>query len=67
MSGVLKIDIVESEETLFKLLSQQKTAKTQQRVQVLYWLKTKQANSVGHLAAMLEHRFSIRKLSDIYF
>lgn len=53
MSGVLKIEIVESEETLFKLLSQQKTAKTQQRVQVLYWLKTKQANSVGHLAAML--------------
>ena len=53
MSGVLKIEIVESEETLLTLLSQQKTAKIQQRVQVLYWLKTKQATSVGHLAAML--------------
>ncbi len=58
MSGVLKIDIVESEETLLNLLSQQKTAKTQQRVQVLYWLKTKQATSVGHLAAMLGKHYT---------
>ena len=53
MSGVLKIEIVESEKTLLKLLAQQKSAKTQQRVQVLYWLKTKQATSVGHLAALV--------------
>lgn len=36
MSGVLKIEIVESEATLKKLLTQQKTAKTVERVQVLY-------------------------------
>lgn len=53
MSGVLKIEIVESEGTLKKLLVQQKSAKKKERVQVLYWLKTNQANSVGHLAAML--------------
>ena len=53
MSGVLKIEIVESESTLKKLLTQQKSAKTLERVQVLYWLKTKQATSVEHLAAML--------------
>ena len=53
MSGVLKIEIVESEATLKKLLTQQKSAKTVERVQVLYWLKTNQSNSVGHLAAML--------------
>ena len=53
MSGILKIEIVESQATLKKLLTQQKSAKTQERVQVLYWLKTNQSNSVGHLAAML--------------
>ncbi len=53
MSGVLKIEIVESEKTLLKLLAQQKSAKTQQRVQVLYWLKTKQATSVGQNAALV--------------
>ena len=36
-----------------KLLAQQKSAKTQKRVQVLYWLKTKQATSVGPLAALV--------------
>lgn len=53
MSGVLKIEIVESKAILKKLLTQQKSAKTQERVQVLYWLKTNQANSIGHLAVML--------------
>lgn len=55
MSGVLKIEIIESEATLKKLLTQQKNTKTLERVQVLYWLKTKQASSVGHLAAMVGH------------
>jgi hypothetical protein len=36
MLGVLKIEISESVETLQELLTQQKTAKMQQRVQVLY-------------------------------
>ena len=53
MSGVLKIEISESMETLQQLLSQQKTAKMQQRVQVLYWVKTKQAETVEHLATLV--------------
>ncbi|VEP16265.1 transposase (fragment) [Hyella patelloides LEGE 07179] len=54
MSGVLKIEIIESEGTLKKLLVQQKSAKKKERVQVLYWLKTlprKQCRT--YLAAML--------------
>ena len=62
MSGVLKIEIVESEATLKKLLTQQKSAKMVERVQVLYWLKTNQADSVGHLAAMLgRHRTTVSR------
>ena len=67
MSGVLKIEIVESEATLKKLLTQQKSAKTVERVQVLYWLKTNQANSVGHLAAMLgRHRTTVSRWLSKY-
>lgn len=45
MSGVLKIEISESVETLKELLTQLQKAKWQQRVQVLYWLKIKQAET----------------------
>ena len=55
MSGVLKIEMAESEETLRKLLAQLKSAQLAERVQVLYWLKTRQAESVGHLASLLGH------------
>ncbi|MGK7938186.1 MAG: transposase [Xenococcaceae cyanobacterium] len=67
MSGVLKIEIVESEATLKKLLTQQKSAKMVERVQVLYWLKTNQADSVGHLAAMLgRHRTTVSRWLSKY-
>ena len=55
MSGVLKINITESEETLKKLLVAQKIAKHRERVQVLYLLVTNQAETVGHLALSLIH------------
>ncbi|MGK7951494.1 MAG: transposase [Xenococcaceae cyanobacterium] len=67
MSGVLKIEIVESEATLKKLLTQQKSAKTVERVQVIYWLKTNQANSVGHLAVMVgRHRTTVSRWLSKY-
>lgn len=67
MSGVFKIEIAESEKTLLDLLSQQKRAKTQQRVQVLYWLKTKQAKSVGHLANLVgKHPTTVSRLPSKY-
>ena len=67
MSGVLKIEISESVETLQQLLSQQKTAKMQQRVQVLYWVKTKQAETVEHLATLVgRHRTTVSRWLSEY-
>ena len=53
MSGVVKINITEAPETLQSLLSQQKTVQGFERVQALYLLKTKQVETVQHLALML--------------
>jgi transposase len=53
MSGVVKIDITESVEVLKTLLAAQKTAFGQERVQALYLLKTKQVETVQHLATIL--------------
>ena len=53
MSGVVKIDITESPAFLKTLLSQQKTATGKERVQALYLLKTKQVDTVQHLAVVL--------------
>ena len=53
MSGVVKINITQSEEELYSLLRQQKTAAGKERVQALYLLKTKQVESVKHLAVVL--------------
>jgi hypothetical protein len=44
VSGVLKIEIKESLETLKELLLQQKAGKTKERILILYWLKSQQAN-----------------------
>jgi transposase len=53
MSGVCKINIVESAQTLKTLLAQQKTAIGKERVQALYLLKTGQIETVQHLAVCL--------------
>jgi transposase len=53
MSGVVKINITEAPEALQILLSQQKTARGFERVQALYLLKTKQVETVQHLAVVL--------------
>jgi transposase len=53
MSGKVKLDISESAETLKTLLKQQKTATGKERVQALYLLKTKQVETVQHLAVVL--------------
>lgn len=67
MSGVLKINITESEETLKKLLVAQKIAKHRERVQVLYLLVTNQAETVGHLATLTgHHRVTISRWLSQY-
>ncbi|WP_156435600.1 hypothetical protein [Leptolyngbya sp. O-77] len=44
MSGVLKIDIAETAEELKAVLEQQQRSSQRRKVQVLWWLKTGQAN-----------------------
>ena len=53
MSGVVKINITEDPETLNRVLRQQKTVQGFERVQALYLLKTKQVETVQHLAVLL--------------
>jgi predicted transcriptional regulator len=53
MAGVYKLDIVESEAELKKLLRQEKTGSRKERIQVLYLLKTKKAKTVTEAAEMI--------------
>ena len=53
MSRVVKIEITEEAETLKNLLIQQKDKRGFERVQVLYLLKIKQVETVGHLAVII--------------
>ena len=48
MAGVYKLEISESEEDLKRMLRTQKTASDKKRIQLLYLLKTKQAQSSQH-------------------
>lgn len=67
MSGVVKINITESAETLKTLLAQQKTATSKERVQALYLLKTKQVETVQHLASVLgRNRVTVQKWLSRY-
>ncbi|MBV8887000.1 MAG: IS630 family transposase [Chroococcidiopsidaceae cyanobacterium CP_BM_RX_35] len=67
MSGIVKIEITESPETLKMLLAQQKTATGKERVQALYLLKTQQVETVQHLAVVLgRHRFTLQRWLSQY-
>ena len=67
MSGVVKINITESAETLKALLAQQKTATGKERVQALYLLKSKQVETVQHLAVVLgRNRVTVQKWLSRY-
>lgn len=52
MAGVYKLEIEESEEDLKQLLRGQKTASAKEQIQLLYLLKTKQAETVQAAAAL---------------
>ena len=67
MSGVLKIEIAESDKFLQKLLVSQTVAKKKERIQILYLLKTHQAETVGHLATLTgRHRVTISRWLSLY-
>jgi transposase len=53
MAGIYKLEISESEEELKEMLDQQKTASDKERVQVLYLLKSKQAETVQAAAHLV--------------
>ena len=62
MSGVVKIDISESAETLKKLLTTAKTPQEKERLQTLYWLKTQTVTTVKQIAIMLgRNRVTVQK------
>lgn len=53
MSGILKIDITDSEDTLKSLLHQHASARLKERLQALYWLKSGQVTTRLELASLL--------------
>ena len=67
MSGKIKIEIIESETLLLELLKSEKNTKNQEKLQVLYWLKTKQVERVGHIAGLLgHHQTTISRWLSLY-
>lgn len=62
MAGVYQLEITESEAQLKQLLRQQKTASAKERVQLLYWLKSEQAETVQAAAQLLgRHRVTAQE------
>ena len=67
MSGVVKIDIVETQETLKALLLKAEKVEEKEKVQVLYWLKTKTVDSVSAIAVFLgRHRTTVQRWLTSY-
>ena len=62
MSGVVKIEINESADILKILLQKAKTPQEKERLQTLYWLKTKTITTVTQIARMLgRNRVTVQK------
>lgn len=67
MAGILKIEIPESEDDLKNVLQQQQDATQRSKVQVLWWLKTGQANQVNQLAELSGyHRTTVSRWLSQY-
>lgn len=67
MSGVAKIELKETAAELKTLLCQEKNAVRHEKLQVLYWLKTKTVDSVLSAAVRLgKHRTTIQRWLSSY-
>ena len=67
MTGKLKIEIVESVETLSNLLKKEKNPQKKERIQALYWIKTNLAESIGHLSSLSgKHRTTVSRWLSSY-
>ncbi len=62
MSGVVRIEIWETTEDLKTLMSKEKDVLRHEKLQFLYWLKTKTVDSVLSAAVRLgKHRTTIQR------
>jgi transposase len=62
MAGVYKLEIQESEDEIKQLLRSQKTASGQERIHLLYLLKSKQAKTMQQAASILgRHRATVQE------
>ena len=50
MAGIIKIEITESAQELKRQLNFSENSEVKERLQVLYWLKTKQVETTGAIA-----------------
>lgn len=67
MSRVVKLEISETQEELQELLRKQKTGSGKERVQALYLLKTRQVETVQHLAVVLGRgRITVQRWLKLY-
>ncbi len=67
MSGIYHLEITESETELKTLLGTQKTASAKERIQLLYLLKSEQAQTIQQAAALLgRHRVTVQKWAKRY-
>ncbi|BAZ70846.1 putative transposase (plasmid) [Fischerella sp. NIES-4106] len=67
MCRVLKLEIRETQDELQELLRQQKTGLGKERVQGLYLLKTRQVETVQHLAVVLGRgRITVQRWLRLY-
>ncbi len=67
MSGVVKIEIWETEEELKALLGREKNAHRHEKLQVLYWLKTQTVETALSAAVRLgKHRTTIQRWLSSY-
>ncbi|MDJ0736015.1 MAG: helix-turn-helix domain-containing protein [Nostocaceae cyanobacterium] len=67
MSGVVKIEISESVETLKEILKKARTPQEKERIQTIYCLKTKTVKTVKQITVMLGHnRVTVQKWLQKY-
>ena len=67
MTGIIKIEINESAEELLEQLKNSDNQELKERIQALYWLKTKQGESTGALASLTgKHRTTISRWLSKY-
>lgn len=67
MSGVYKLEIIESAQELQKQMHQQKNSQCKERIQVLYLLKSQQAKTVSQAAQLIgRHRATVQEWLSLY-